>query len=264
MKDLHKINCYLLDMDGTIYLGDKIIDGALDFIDYIKRNNKKCIFLTNNSSKNKEDYYKKLELLGVDIKGCEVYSSGDATIDYLIKKNEGKRVFLLGSPALEKDFEAKGFSIIKERNKEIDYVVLGFDTTLTYEKLWIACDYIKEGVTYIATHGDFVCPIENNKTMLDAGAMIELICAATGKRPMIIGKPEPWIVQGVTEAFKLKLEELAIVGDRLYTDILTGEKSSITSILVYSGETTEAMYRESEIKADYQFKSIKNLLQELS
>ncbi len=263
MISLQDINCYLLDMDGTIFLGKELIDGALEFIETLRRQNKRYIFLTNNSSKNKEEYLKKLRDFGIEVKKEEVYSSGDATIHFIRKRKERARIFLLGTPALEKEFTDAGFNLVRERGKEVDYVILAFDTTLTYEKLWIACDYIKEGVEYIATHGDIVCPLENNKTMPDAGAIIELIKAATGLVPKIIGKPETPIIDAITEVYGVGREEVAMVGDRLYTDIKMGERNNITSILVYSGETTKELYLSSNITADYQFPSVKELGQAL-
>ncbi|MGM9974245.1 MAG: HAD-IIA family hydrolase [Clostridiaceae bacterium] len=259
MGSLNDIKCFLLDMDGTIYLGGKLIPGALEFLDSLKKEEKSFIFLTNNSSKGRGAYIEKLSGLGIEIEKDMVYTSGDATIYYINNIKPGARIFLLGTPTLEEDFRRAGFEIIKERDKDIDFVVLGFDTTLTYEKIWIACDYIKAGVSYIATHGDIVCPLEDNKTMPDAGAMIEMIKAATGRTPKIMGKPEEPIIDAITEKYSLKREEIAMVGDRLYTDIKMGEVAGITSILVYSGETTEEDYSLSDIRASYEFPSVKEL-----
>ncbi|WP_426350006.1 HAD-IIA family hydrolase [Alloiococcus sp. CFN-8] len=259
MHNLNKIKCFLLDMDGTIYLGGRLIPGALEFLDILKNQEKRYIFLTNNSSKGKDAYIKKLSGLGIEVGKDMVYSSGDATIYYINNIKPGARIFLLGTPTLEEDFRSAGFEIVKERDREIDFVVLGFDTTLTYEKIWIACDYIKAGATYIATHGDIVCPLEDNKTMPDVGAMIEMIKAATGQAPKIMGKPEEPIIEAITEKYSLKREEIAMVGDRLYTDIKMGEVAGITSILVYSGETTEELYSSSDIRASYEFPSVKEL-----
>lgn len=261
---LENIKCFLLDMDGTIYLGDKLIDGSLEFIETIKNQGKKFLFLTNNSSKNKLAYKEKLESLGIKVSEEEVFSSGEATTIYLNKIKPGAKVFLLGTPLLEEEFIKSGFQILKDRKEKPDFVVLGFDTTLTYEKLWIACDFIRDGVEYIATHPDFNCPLEDNKFMPDTGAMIKMIEGSTGKTPLVIGKPEKHIIDSIIEKYDLKKEELAMVGDRLYTDIAVGKNAGITSILVMSGETTEEMYKESEIVADYKFLSIKELNDKLN
>lgn len=247
-------------MDGTIYLGDELIDGAKKFLETIKQKGKRYIFLTNNSSKNKEAYVVKLNNLGIPASEEEVFTSGEATTMYLMKQKEGAKVFLLGTRALEEEFERAGFVLEKERHKSIDYVVLGFDTTLTYEKLWAACEYISEGVEYVATHPDYNCPLPDDKFMPDAGAMAAFIEASTGKTPKVIGKPNKEIVESIAAKYALDKKDMAMVGDRLYTDIKTGENAGIASVLVYSGETREEDYRSSGIRADYVFNSVKDII----
>ena len=259
MKKLKDVKCFLLDMDGTFYLENNLIDGALEFLEMLKDTNREFLFLTNNSSKNRMAYKEKLRNFGCIIEEESVFTSGEATTTYLNKRKQGAKIFLLGTPYLEEEFERNGFKLIKDRSEKPDFVVLGFDTTLTYEKIWIACDFIRDGVEYIATHPDFNCPLENNKYMPDTGAMIKMIEASTGKVPLVMGKPHKYIVEAVLEKYNLNKDEMAIVGDRLYTDIKTGIKAGITSILVMSGETTQEMYKSSDIKADYVFPSIKEL-----
>lgn len=256
-------NCYLLDMDGTIYLGNELIDGAKEFLDKIKSNNKRYIFLTNNSSKNKNSYVEKLSKMGIKASPDEIFTSGEATIYWLKNRNKKAKIFLLGTKALEESFIEAGFELIKERDQKIDYVVLGFDTTLTYEKLWIACDYILSGVEYVATHPDFVCPLEGGKCMPDTGSMIALIKAATGKEPIVIGKPNRYIIDAILAKYKLKKDELVMVGDRLYTDIRTGLDNGVTSALVMSGETTKDMLKDTPFKPDYIFNSVKDMIKEI-
>lgn len=259
MADLKDIKCFLLDMDGTFYLGNKLIDGSLEFLDILEEKDKTFLFLTNNSSKNSNAYKEKLTNLGCPIEEDKVFTSGEATTIYLSKRKYGAKVFLLGTPYLEEEFIQKGFHLVKDRSERPDFVVLGFDTTLTYEKLWIACDFIRDGVEYIATHPDYNCPLEGGKFMPDAGAMIKMIEGSTGKLPKVIGKPHKYIIEAIIEKYKLKSNEIAMVGDRLYTDIKLGVNTGITSILVMSGETTARIYEESNIKADYVFPSIKEL-----
>lgn len=260
MNNLNQVTVYLLDMDGTIYLGDELIDGSTEFLKTLKDKGKRYIFLTNNSSKDKHSYVEKLNNLGIDATSEEVFTSGEATTMYLSKLKPNARIYLLGTPALEEEFERAGFILERERNKDIDYVVLGFDTTLTYEKLWAACEYVSEGVEYIATHPDFNCPLPNDKFMPDAGAMAALIEASTGKTPLVIGKPNKEVVESIASKYNLSKDNMAMVGDRLYTDIKTGLNAGITSILVYSGETKEEDYKNSEIKADYVFNSVKDMI----
>ena len=191
---LCNIDTFLLDMDGTIYLSDGLIDGALDFLKELKRRGKKYIFLTNNSSKNRFDYVKKLKGLGIDAGVDDVFTSGEASVIYLRERYPGGKCYLLGTPSLEKEFTDAGFELIKERDREIDFVLLGFDTTITYEKIWVACDYIRGGVPFYATHPDVNCPLAGGKFMPDTGSMLRLFEASAGVSPVIIGKPyEPII-----------------------------------------------------------------------
>lgn len=261
MQNLKEKSVYLLDMDGTIYLGDELIDGAKEFLAKLKEEGKRYIFLTNNSSKSKDIYVEKLNKLGIEASEEEVFTSGEATTMYLKSQKQGARVYLLGTKALEEEFKKAGFILEPNRNKDIDYVVLGFDTTLTYEKLWGACEYISEGVEYIATHPDFNCPLANDKFMPDAGAMAAFIEASTGRTPKVIGKPNKEIIESIASKYSLDKEDMVMVGDRLYTDIKTGENAGITSILVYSGETKEEDYKISETRADYVFDSIKDVIE---
>lgn len=259
MSNLKDIKCFLLDMDGTFCLGNKIIDGSLEFIKNLEVQGKDYIFLTNNSSKNKFEYKKKFENMGCYTTEEKVFTSGEATTIYLNNLKPKSKIFLMGTKYLEEEFENAGFELIKSRDDNPDYVVLGFDTTLTYEKLWIACDYIRDGVEYIATHPDYNCPLEGGKFMPDAGSIIDLITASTNKKPYVVGKPNPTIIDSICNKYGYKKEEIAIVGDRLYTDIKTGINSGITSILVLSGETDMSDYNKSNIKATYVFDSLKEI-----
>ena len=259
MRDLKNIKCFLLDMDGTFYLGDKLIDGAMEFLYVLKRQNKEFLFLTNNSSKSNEVYEEKLSSLGCYVGKNRIFTSGEATTIYLNKIKPNAKVFLLGTPFLEEEFKKSGFKLIKDRSETPDFVVLGFDKTLTYEKIWIACDFIRAGVKFIATHPDLNCPLGEGKFAPDTGAMIKLFEGSTGITPLVIGKPNKYIVDAIIQKYGLKKEEIAMVGDRLYTDIKMGKNAKITSILVLSGETSIKDYEKSDIMADYVFPSIKEL-----
>jgi len=262
MNTIKDIKCFLLDMDGTIYLGDKLIDGAKEFLEALQEKKIRYVFLTNNSSKDKLAYINKLKGLGISAQENDVFSSGDATIHYLKKHTNYKRIFLLGTDALIRSFEKEGFEVVVEKDADVDCVVLGFDTTLTYEKLWAACDYVRK-VPYIATHPDLNCPLEDNKVMPDVGAMIAFIKAATEKEPIIIGKPKSHMLDAIMDTCGFPKEELAMVGDRLYTDIKMGVDLGFQSILVLSGETSLVDYEKSPICADHIFLSVKEIIEKL-
>lgn len=255
--DLKEIKCFVLDMDGTFYLGESLIKGAKEFIEILDGQGKDYYFLTNNSSKGAYDYQEKLLRLGCDVPLEKIITSGMATTSYLIKQKKNAKVFLMGTPSLEKHFEDMGF-VLSGYDKP-DFVVLGFDTTLTYQKLWTACDYIREGIPYIATHPDYNCPLEGDRVMPDIGAMIAFIEASTGEKPKVIGKPNKEVLDVVYEITGYSSKDLAIVGDRLYTDIATGINGGITSILVLSGETKKEDVDSSSFEPSYIFPSIKEL-----
>lgn len=250
-------------MDGTFYLGDELIDGSMDFLDILEMQDKDFLFLTNNSSKNRLAYVEKLKRLGCEVEPDKVFTSGEATTIYLQNMKPKAKIFLLGTPLLEEEFVDSGFKFVKGRDESPDYVVLGFDTTLTYEKLWIACDYLREGIPYIATHPDYNCPLEGGKFMPDTGAMIDFIAASTGRRPHVIGKPNADIINVICDKYGYSKEDIAMVGDRLYTDIKTGINADIATVVVLSGETSRTQYEESDIDADFVYPSLKELGQDL-
>ena len=261
MEELKNKKVFLLDMDGTIYLGDELIDGAKDFLNKIKEEGKSYIFLTNNSSRDRGSYVDKLRGMDIKAEEEEVYTSGLATITYLKDKKAGAKIYLLGTEELEREFEEAGFQLVRERNVEVDYVVLGFDTTLTYEKLWAACEYISQGVEYIATHPDFNCPLPDDKFMPDAGAMAALIEASTGETPYVVGKPNKGVIDSIASEYGIDKDDMIMIGDRLYTDIKTGINAGISTAVVFSGETKEEDYKQSDTKADYAFKSVKDMIE---
>ncbi len=255
MKPLSDIRCFLLDMDGTFYLGEQLLPGALDFMKYITASGRDYLFLTNNSSRSAHFYAKKLTAMGWSAAPSDILTSGEAACLYLARQKSAARVFLLGTPDLEAEFAAHGFTLTADAP---DYVVLGFDKTLTYDKLTTACTLIRGGVPFIATHPDINCPTEDG-FIPDCGAMIELIAASTGVRPHIIGKPHRDIVAAVLARTGHSAAATAIVGDRLYTDIATGKNAGITSILVLSGETKAADLGSTAVAPDYIFAGLGTL-----
>ena len=248
--NLQDVKLFLLDMDGTFYLGDRLIDGSLDFIDRVRATGRDFLFLTNNSSHNAAFYVEKLKKMGLAIPREKVMTSGEATCEKLKELYPGKRAFVLGNEFLLEEFAEAGIEVDMQRP---EIVVIGFDTTLDYKKLQAVCDFVRAGLPYIATHPDFNCPTETG-FMPDIGAIMAFIEASTGRRPdLVVGKPNTGIVEAVLRRTGLKTDELAMVGDRLYTDIETGLRSGMLSILVMSGETTPDMLAAAERKPDLVF-----------
>lgn len=256
MPLLQDIKCYILDMDGTLYLGNRLLPGAGEFIDYLKNNGMDYLFLTNNSSQDSSYYLTKLRTMGIFCDERNILTSGEATAHYIKNIKPDARIYLLGTHALENEFIKWGFTLTADNP---DFVVLGFDKTITYDKILTACNLIRSKVTFIATHPDVNCPTEQG-AIPDCGAIIEMIKASTGISPKIIGKPYREIIDMVLSKKGYSLQNIAIVGDRLYTDIATGINAGICTILVLSGETNHELLQKSEIKPDYIFSGLDELV----
>lgn len=233
---LDKVKLFVLDMDGTFYLGDRRIDGALDFIHKVKETGRDFIFFTNNSSKNGSMYIEKLAAMDCPITKDQIMTSGDVTAAYLKSKYPGKKVYLVGTPALEAVFREEGICLTEEKP---EVVVIGFDMTLTYEKLERACTYIREGAVFLATHKDINCPTETG-FIPDCGAICAAITLSTGVLPRYLGKPCRETLDMVLQRTGYNKDEIAFVGDRIYTDVATGVNNGALGILVLSGETKRA------------------------
>jgi 4-nitrophenyl phosphatase len=250
---LAQVRCFLLDMDGTIYLGEKLLEGALEFINLLHQQGRDYLFLTNNSSKDSQEYVKKLARLGLSVSREKILTSGEATAMHVQRQKLGARVYVVGTEALENEFRTRGFVLTDEIP---DFAVLGFDTTLTYDKLWKLCDLVRAGVPYIATHPDFNCPTETG-FMPDIGAMIAFVKVSTEHEPdLIVGKPNSLLVEYAAERMGIPASAMCMIGDRLYTDIALGATAGIPTILVLSGETQAHEVPNSPHQPTYIFQDI--------
>ncbi len=253
---LTRARAFLLDMDGTFFLGDRLIDGALDFIAVLREQGKSFLFLTNNSSKDREQYADKITRLGLPLSASQVLTSGEATARCLVDRYPGARLFVVGTASLEAEFRAAGFAL-DDQNPEV--AVVGFDTALTYAKLWKLCDLVRAGRPYVATHPDLNCPTPNGY-MPDIGATIAFVQASTGRKPdLVVGKPSRLMAEAAAQKLALPLESLAMIGDRLYTDIALGQAAGIPAVLVLSGETRRADVKGSPFQPDDIFENLGGL-----
>ena len=257
---LSAVRCFLLDMDGTFYLGDRLIDGSLDFLAALERTGRTARFLTNNSSKSASVYERKLARMGVDARYRDVITSGHAAAHYCLEHFPGKRCYLLGNPMLREELLSMGMTLTEE---DADYVLVAFDTTLDYAKMCRVCDYIRAGKPYIATHPDFNCPTETG-FIPDMGAIMAFIEVSTGRKAdVILGKPHRGIVEEALRRTGFALGEMAMVGDRLYTDVATGVNHGMTGILVLSGEATMDDVAVSTVKPDLIFGRLSDMIEYL-
>ncbi len=256
MEIINQKKLFVLDMDGTIYLDNRMLEGALDFIGALKNNHKQFLFFTNNASKTPEYYINKLKALGCSIGRENIMTAGDVTIKYLKEKQKGKSVYLLGTELLTESFARSGINLVGESP---DIVVVSFDLGMTYEKVSKACSFIREGAMFIATHMDYNCPTETG-FIPDCGSICAMITASTGVKPKYLGKPFSETIEMIMSRTGRNKDEMAIIGDRLYTDMAMGVNNGVTSILVLSGETGQEDLAVSAVKPDFVFRSIKEIV----
>lgn len=255
-EKLLRCRLYLLDMDGTLYLGDNVLPGAIDYIRTLERTGRQYIYLTNNSSRAGSDYVPRLTRLGFPCTPETVFSSGMATGLYYQEHYAGKKACVVGTRAFQRELRSYGVTI---DNKDAEVVVVGFDTELVYEKLYDAVHFLRRGAPFIAANPDWVCPQPENEVQPDCGSICALLTAATGRKPKFIGKPNRSMIDIISHKTGIPNAQICCVGDRLYTDIAVAENAGAVSVLVLSGETDREMLRESKIKPDYVLQDVRDI-----
>ena len=260
MDKLKKKKLFLFDMDGTLYLGNRLYDFTNDLLLAIKSSGGKYMFMTNNSSKSVADYIKKLEKLGISAVYDDFITSSQATGYYLNKHYRGKTLYVCGTESLKEELSRGGYKIT-ENLDEVDVVVMGFDTKLTFKKLEDVSKLLllRPDIPYIATNPDYVCPTEFG-SVPDCGSVCDMLYNVSGRRPLVIGKPEPLMPLLAMDKWGYTKEETVVIGDRIYTDIKSGLNAGVSTILVMSGETTYEILEKSKEKPDYVMESAKELL----
>jgi NagD protein len=236
-KDISRIRHFALDMDGTIYSGKTLFPFTVPFLERLSDLGIGYTFFTNNSSKSVRDYVEHLRKMGVEAGESQMYTSTMATIAYLRRAYPAVRdIFILGTSSMIAEFEEAGFNSCDDSP---ELVVVGFDTGLNYDRLCRAGYWIKQGRPFIATHPDRICPTDQPTLLVDCGAICAALTSATGRAPdMVLGKPHPIMVEEILDRHGLRPEELAVVGDRVYTDVAMAHAIGATGILVLTGETT--------------------------
>ena len=286
---------FLLDMDGTIYLGEQLFEGTAEFLTWVRASGGQYAFLTNNSSRGIEGYLAKMKRLGIPQSAFSFLTSTDATIDYLKKtyapfapggENDPPTVYYVcGTENLKDQLRDAGLNVLSEAEltalfeqlknscsdasnctlpetpaiSTLPVVLLGYDTELTYEKLVNCVRLLDMGADYVATHPDLVCPTENGNEP-DIGLVIHNLKVCTGREPVVIGKPQPQMVYSALKKYGATPEETVLIGDRLYTDIACGNNAGIDTILVLSGEGTVEDCAKYGVKPTYVFRDIADVL----
>lgn len=260
---IKNIRLYLFDMDGTLYLGDRLFDFTKELLLKIRQSGADYLFMTNNSSKSVSAYIEKLERLGIKSVKEDFITSSQATVYFLKKHHPNARLYVCGTQSLKDELKENGFTVT-ENLCEVDAIVMGFDTELTFKKLEDVCKLLlSRDLPYIATNPDYVCPTEYG-SVPDCGSVCDMIYNATQKRPIVIGKPEALMPKLAMEMKGVSKERTAVVGDRIYTDIKSGINAGCVSILVMSGETTQEILENSNDKPDLVLESGEDILEILS
>lgn len=263
MVKLKQIKCYVLDMDGTIYLSRKVLPGAKELLRFFDNHDIPYFFFTNNSSKSPMTYIDKLSSLGFgSYSRNSVITSGDVTAKY-IKETFGENagIYLVGTPLLREQFEEAGIRCLD--NEKPDCLVVGFDTTYNFEKASRATDLLRDGIPFIATNVDAVCPLEGGRVLPDCASMCAMLTYATGRTPKFLGKPSHETAAFIKDRAGVSFDEIAVIGDRLYTDMHLAIDNGMCSVGVLSGEMTQEDIDSSPVKPDYLFTGVDELLENL-
>ena len=236
--DLQSKKLFLLDMDGTIYLDDQLFPGVLEFLALVKERGGRAVFMTNNSSRGIDDYLLKLKRLGIEAAASDFVTSTDATIEVLQREYPGARLYVLGTQSFQEQLLQAGIRLTDQADDSADILLAAFDRELNYRKLEDACRLLTRDIPFLATNPDWVCPVSFG-FVPDCGSICEMLWRATGKRPRIIGKPQPEMVELALKRSGFRKEETLVIGDRLYTDIACGLNAGVDTAFVLSGEGKE-------------------------
>lgn len=250
MTLLREKKLFLLDMDGTLYLDNDVFPHCLDFLQTVKKNGGTYLYMTNNSSKSVDKYVEKMNSIGIPATAGEFFTSTDAACVFLKNNYHGKKIYALGTASFREQLTKAGFPVTDHLEDDIDCLLMGYDTELVYRKLEDACILLNRDIAYYATNPDWVCPTAYGYVP-DCGSVAEMLYRATKKRPYFIGKPEPAIAQLAIKKAGCRPEDAVLIGDRIYTDIACGVNAGITTVLVFSGETTREDWEKSDIKPTF-------------
>ncbi len=256
MDKLLESRLFLLDMDGTLNLGDAPLPGAARFLQTLSDCGRRFVYLTNNSSRSSEDYVNRMRGMGFPCVRENVFTSGEASATYINRHFPGKPVYVVGTAALCRELESFGLPLAYA---EDSLVLAGFDRELTYEKLDRAVHLLRRGAPFLAANPDWVCPMPGDEVLPDCGSICALLTAASGKTPLYIGKPERRMIDILAARFGVPNEKICCVGDRLYTDVAAAKNAGAVSALVLSGETNREMLEASPDQPDYVFKDVGEL-----
>ena len=253
---------FLLDMDGTLYLDDRLFDKVPEFLSHVRRIGGRYLFLTNNSSRGVEGYMEKLSRMGIPTAPEDYLTSVDAAIDHLRRFHAGEKCYVFGTRAFYGQLQTAGIPVTDRLEDDVDILLCGFDRELTFRKLEDACILLNRGVPFIATNPDWVCPTWYG-SVPDCGSVCRMLTTATGREPTVIGKPRPQMALLAMERTGFSPEQTVLLGDRLYTDVACGVNAGIDTVFVLSGEGTMADIDTYQIHPTWVYPDIGTLYRKL-
>ena len=262
MAELRDKRLFLLDMDGTIYLSDTLFDHVPEFLERIKSCGGRYLFLTNNSSRGVDGYMEKMARLGIPTVRGDFLTSVDATIGYLKEHLAGKKCYVFGTRSFYDQLVAAEIRVTTKLEDDVDVLLCGFDTELTFRKLEDACILLQRGVDFVATNPDWVCPTWYG-SVPDCGSVCEMLFRATGRRPKVIGKPQPEMVYLALQRTGFAPEQAVMIGDRLYTDIACGVNAGIDTVFVLSGEGVMEDIEKYQVQPTWVMDHVRDVYREM-
>ena len=264
LSELSQKRLFLLDLDGTLYLDEKLFEGTLPFLSRVREIGGRVLYLTNNSSRGADAYIEKMARLGIAATTDDFLTSTDATVRYVAENLPGTLFYVAGTASFRSQLKSAGIAVTTDRDDPaIGGVLLGFDTELTFSKLEDVCILLRRDLPYLATNPDLVCPTWYG-SVPDCGSVSKMIFNATGKTPRFIGKPEPDMILLALERTGYKKADALMIGDRVYTDVAAGVNAGIDTVLVLSGEGTVADAEKSDKKPTWILPDISFVTRQLS
>lgn len=261
--DIKNKKLFLFDIDGTVSIGEKFIPGGKELLRFIKSSGREYIFITNNSTKSTESYIEKFRKMGFETKPENFVTAATAAVRYIKQVYKNKKIFVVGTKSFVKELIKNKINAVETYGSDVDCVLIGFDNELNYGKIETACRILSEQkADFVATNPDLVCPAPFG-FIPDCGSICQMISNAVKRKPFYIGKPESLIIDMCLETTGISKHETVIIGDRLYTDILSGIKSGVDTIAVLTGETDTEEISHSDYKPDEVFDSVKEILEKL-
>lgn len=243
---------YLIDLDGTMYRGTELIQEAADFVQKLYDKKIPYLFVTNNSSRTPAQVADKLRTFNIPTTEEQVFTTSQATANYIYEQNQNAAVYVIGEEGIQTAIELKG---LQKRDTNVDYVVVGIDRSINYEKLSVACLAVRNGATFISTNGDIAIPTERG-LLPGNGSLTSVITVSTQTQPIFIGKPESIIMEQAIKVLGIHKDDTLMIGDNYDTDILAGMNAGIDTLLVHTGVTTKEHLATYEVKPTYVVNSL--------